>query len=107
MTSSSERERQQERATRVKAMLSAAANSDLTMRCNGCRPSLHLRAAVSVFPFFDREWFPVRRWLRTAYAVFDARDARVDRPALTGHLPKSFHIAPPSCHCAAERTPRL
>jgi len=53
------------------------------------------RVGFSVFLFFDRQWFPVRRWLRTDYAVFDARDARVGRPGLTALVPKSFHIARP------------
>src|SRR5258707_12158873 len=66
------------------------------MRCDDCHRSLRLRAAVSVFLFFDRQWFPVRRWLRTDYAVFDARDARVGRPGLTALVPKSFHIARPA-----------
>src|SRR5260370_15126363 len=55
--------------------------------------SVHTGRAVSVFLFFNRQWFPVRRRLRTDYAVFDARDARVCRPGLTALVPTSFHIA--------------
>src|SRR5260370_23778001 len=58
--------------------------------------SVYTQGAVSVFLFFNRQWFPVRRRLRTDYAVFDARDARVGRPGLTALVPKSFHIARPA-----------
>src|SRR5258708_28905586 len=60
------------------------------------RACARLGRAVSVFLFFNRQWFPVRRRLRTDYAVFDARDARVGRPGLTALVPKSFHIARPT-----------
>src|SRR5258708_30812134 len=60
------------------------------------RACARLGRAVSVFLFFNRQWFPVRRWLGTDYAVFDARDARVGRPGLTALVPKSFHIARPA-----------
>src|SRR5258705_5572180 len=77
------------------------------MRCDECHRSLRLRAAVSVFLFFDRQWFPVRRWLRTDYAVFDARDARVGRPGLTDLVQNPSTSLDQWSLCSRTNTPSL